>query len=657
MCGITGFVSYPSLSSKNKIDVIKKMTSKLSHRGPDNSGTWIDHSNNIALGHRRLSIIDLSSAGHQPMLSPCKRFVVVFNGEIYNHLALRNEINNLNRSNKFSNSWLGSSDTETLLRCFEIWGFEKTLSKLVGMFSICLFDKELKVLHLARDRIGEKPLYYGHINNSFVFSSELKALKEYPNFDNKIDRDALKTYFKFLYIPAPQTIYQDLFKLKPGHYLSIPIDKIHSLKNIKKHISSYWNLSDHIIESNNIKEDIEYVKELEIRLDNAINSQSIADVPLGAFLSGGIDSSLITALMQKNTTTPVKTFTVGFEEIGFDESSYAKNVAQYLGTDHSELFVTSKDARDVIPRLPYIYDEPFADSSQIPTFLVCAAARSKVKVALSGDAGDELFGGYNRYFWGPRIWQKFSWMPFFVRNIIGNSMDLVPSYALNYLEKNISKYSKKNITKIENKFNKVSKGLKSSRNIDDLYLSLISEWDASNGIVIDDADTMEDLISEKTNFKAYQNDSLNMMYKDILSYLPDDILCKVDRASMASSLETRAPFLDHRVVEFALGMPIELKIRNNKGKWALREILNKYVPNEMVDRPKTGFSIPIGDWLRGPLREWAEDLLDDDKIKSQGFLKPENVKSIWALHKSGEYDYTSRIWSILMFQSWLESNL
>jgi asparagine synthase (glutamine-hydrolysing) len=248
-------------------------------------------------------------------------------------------------------------------------------------------------------------------------------------------------------------------------------------------------------------------------------------------------------------------------------------------------------------------------------------------------------------------------MPFFVRNIIGNSMDLVPSYALNHLEKNISKYSKKNITKIANKFNKVSKGLKSSRNIDDLYLSLISEWDAPNGIVIDDVDTMQDLISEKTNFKAYQNDSLNMMYKDILSYLPDDILCKVDRASMASSLETRAPFLDHRVVEFALGMPIELKIRNNKGKWALREILNKYVPNEMVERPKTGFSIPIGDWLRGPLREWAEDLLDDDKIKSQGFLKPENVKSIWALHKSGEYDYTSRIWSILMFQSWLESNL
>ena len=655
MCGITGFVSYPGQENENKVDVIDKMTSKLLHRGPDDGGTWIDHSNNIAFGHRRLSIIDLSSAGHQPMLSSCKRFVVVFNGEIYNHLSLRNEINKLNKSNKSSNSWLGSSDTETLLRCFEIWGFEKTLSKLVGMFSVCLFDKELKVLHLARDRIGEKPLYYGHINNSFVFSSELKALKEYPNFNNKIDRDALKTYFQLLYIPAPKTIYKDIFKLKPGHYLSIPLDKIHNLKDIKKYINSYWNLNDHIIQSNNIKEDVEYLNELETHLDNAIDSQSIADVPLGAFLSGGIDSSLITALMQKNTTTPVKTFTVGFEEIGFDESPYAKNVAEYLGTDHTELFVTSKDTRDVIPNLPYIYDEPFADSSQIPTFLVCAAARSKVTVALSGDAGDELFGGYNRYFWGPRIWQKFSWMPFFVRNIIGNSMDLVPSYALNHLENNIHKYSKKNLTKIGNKFDKISKVLKSSRNIDDLYLSLTSEWDISSSIVIDDADTSQDIISEKINFKAYQNDSLNMMYKDILSYLPDDILCKVDRAAMASSLETRAPFLDHRVVEFALGMPIELKIRNNKGKWALREILYKYVPKDMIERPKTGFSIPIGDWLRGPLKEWAEDLLDNDKIKSQGFLKPENVSSIWKLHKSGKYDYTSRIWSILMFQSWLEN--
>ena len=653
MCGITGFVSYPGQENENKVDVINKMTSKLFHRGPDDSGTWIDDSNNIALGHRRLSIIDLSSAGHQPMLSSCKRFVLVFNGEIYNHLALRNEIN---KSNKFSNSWLGSSDTETLLRCFEIWGFEKTLSKLVGMFSICLFDKELKALHLARDRIGEKPLYYGHINNSFVFSSELKALKEYPNFNNKIDRDALKKYFQFLYIPAPKTIYQNIFKLKPGYYLSIPLDKIHNLKDIKKYINSYWNLGDHIIQSNNIKEDGEYLNELETHLENAIDSQSIADVPLGAFLSGGIDSSLITALMQKNTTTPVKTFTIGFEEISFDESPYAKKVAEYLGTDHSELFVTSKETRDVIPNLPYIYDEPFADSSQIPTFLVCAAARSKVTVALSGDAGDELFGGYNRYFWGPRIWQKFSWMPFFVRKIIGNSMDLVPSYGLNYLEKNMHKYSKKNITKIGNKFDKISKVLKSSRNVDDMYSSLTSEWDITSSVVIDDSDTSHDYILEKTNFKACQNDSLNMMYKDILSYLPDDILCKVDRAAMASSLETRAPFLDHRVVEFALGMPIELKIRNNKGKWALREILYKYVPKDMMERPKTGFSIPIGDWLRGPLKEWAEELLDNDKIKSQGYLKPEIVSSIWTLHKSGKYDYTSRIWSILMFQSWLESN-
>ncbi|MDA9866930.1 asparagine synthase (glutamine-hydrolyzing) [Gammaproteobacteria bacterium] len=665
MCGIAGFITINNFTGHEIKTIINNMSSTLSHRGPDNTGYWICESGQVALGHKRLSILDLSTSGHQPMISSSNRFIIVFNGEIYNHLKLRQEIDVYKNSKNINFSWKSSSDTETLLVCFEMWGFEDTINKLVGMFSICLFDKELNTLKLARDRLGEKPLYFGYINNSFVFASELKALKKFPNFTNKINRNALKKYFKYMYIPCPYSIYDDIYKLEPGHIISLNIKDIKNVVDLRAGIKPYWSLKG-IIKKNNInplqKDDEQYLTELENHIQEAIKTQSIADVPLGAFLSGGIDSSLITSLMQKESSIPVQTFTVGFEESSFDESLFAKEVSSHLGTEHHELFVTSKEARDVIPKLPYIYDEPFSDSSQIPTFLVCLAASKKVKVALSGDAGDELFGGYNRYLWAPRLWKKAEWMPYLFRRFVGHSLGSIPAHRIDKLESILHGFRprNKNVSNLSNKIEKLSKGLKDSRSIDDLYMSLISEWTDPDQIVLSD-----DKANKNNAFKfndpfhdsfTMNNDSLNMMYLDSLTYLPDDILCKVDRAAMANSLETRVPFLDHRVVEYAWKMPYKMKIRDNRGKWALRQILYKYVPSEIIDRPKTGFAVPLGEWLRGPLREWAEDLIDEHKLKNQGYLNHKSVREIWALHLSGTVDFTAKIWSILMFQSWLEFN-
>ena len=667
MCGITGFISTNNLTQNETKTVINNMASTLSHRGPDDTGCWNSESDQVALGHKRLAILDLTTSGHQPMISSSNRFVIVFNGEIYNHLKLRKEIDKYNISKNINLSWKGSSDTETLLVCFELWGFEDTLNKLVGMFSICLFDKNSNTLKLARDRLGEKPLYYGYVNNSFVFASELKALKEFPKFTNKINRNALKKYFKYMYIPCPYSIYDDIYKLEPGHLISLSIEDIKNSVNLRNQVKPYWSLQGVIKENNTQearqKDDDEYLTELENHLQEAINAQSIADVPLGAFLSGGIDSSLITSLMQKDSSIPIKTFTVGFEESSYDESSFAKEVASHLGTEHHELFVSSREARDVIPKLSYIYDEPFSDSSQIPTFLVCSAASKKVKVALSGDAGDELFGGYNRYFWAPRLWNKIEWMPHFLRNFIGHSLGSIPAYGIDKFESNLNSIrpKNKNISSLSNKIEKLSKGLKNSRSIDDLYMSLISEWNDADQIVLNDdgceKDNLIKFINPFDDTFSMNNNSLDMMYKDTLTYLPDDILCKVDRAAMHNSLETRVPFLDHRVVEYAWKMPIEMKIRDNKGKWALRQILYKYVPSEIIERPKTGFGIPLGEWLRGPLRDWAEDLMNEQELLEQGFLNHDKVRKIWELHLNGNCDYTAKIWSVLMFQSWLKINL
>jgi len=661
MCGITGFVSTRSLSEEDLYVYIDKMSSVLNHRGPDDTGAWVDKEKNISLGHKRLSILDLSAFGHQPMTSSSNRYIIVFNGEIYNHLILRKELNELSSE---IISWSGTSDTETLLKCFDVYGIENSIKKLIGMFSIAVYDKKYNEITLIRDRLGEKPLYYGMVDGSFVFGSELKAIKQFPNFNNPINRYALKKYFEYMYIPAPYSIYEGIFKLEPGHILKLNVNDIRSCDDcidLRKNITQYWNLERKIKKQpRNEQKKIEdnSITNLERILKDSVKTQMISDVPIGSFLSGGIDSSLITSLMQSNSSKPIQTFTIGFEESSFDESEHAEKVANHLGTDHFELFVTSNQAKDLIPKLPLIYDEPFADSSQIPTFFVCASAAQKVKVCLSGDGGDEVFGGYNRYFWGPRLWNNFSWMPFIFRSFIGKSVGMVPQSSWSKLENFLSMIpsSKSNFSNIGNKAKKLSKALENSNNINDIYISLISELDSSEDIVLNVNDNKIDQFGDPLVDRNISKDfALEMMFRDTVSYLPDDILCKVDRAAMANSLETRVPFLDHRVVEYAWNLPIEMKIKNNTGKWGLRKILSKYVPTEITDRPKTGFAVPIGEWLRGPLKEWAEDLINEEKLIRQGYINHKKVRNIWEMHQSRSYDYTSQIWSILMFQCWLEA--
>jgi asparagine synthase (glutamine-hydrolysing) len=639
MCGLAGFWDLGTYSEEALLSSVRCMADTLRHRGPDDTGAWSDAQAGIALGHRRLSIVDLSSAGHQPMHSASNRYVMAFNGEIYNHLDLRAELNGI--------AWFGHSDTETLLAGFEAWGVVATLKKAVGMFAIALWDKQKQTLTLARDRFGEKPLYYGWVNGAFVFGSELKALRAFPGFDNPVSREALAQYMRFSYVPAPLSIYQDIYKLEPGCLLTLDgLSDVASNDSLK--ITKWWTLAEVVQagKKNQITDEVEAVDALELCLAKAVKLQSLADVPLGAFLSGGVDSSTIVALMQQQSTRPVKTFTVGFKEAGFDESPYAKAVAQHLGTDHSELFVSSVEAQAFIQQLPSMYDEPFADSSQIATHLVCKAARQQVTVALSGDAGDELFGGYNRYFWGPRIWNWLAWVPYQVRQVLGQALTAVPVTKWDGLGGRLG------VVRPGEKLNKLGCSIQGVRNLDDLYMSLVSEWQDPGGVVKLAGGKADTAIQVPDNLFAAER----MMYLDSMSYLPDDILCKVDRAAMATSLETRVPFLDHRVVELAWRMPLHMKIRGNQGKWALRQVLYKYVPRKLIDRPKAGFGIPVGQWLRGPLRDWAEGLLDAQRLVREGYFYPAPIRTKWAEHLSGKRDHTLSLWAVLMFQSWLEGN-
>ena len=635
---------------------IEGMTNALDHRGPDDMGTWIDSQASLAFGHRRLSILDLSDAGHQPMHSKNGHLILVFNGEIYNHLELRLQ---LEKHQKFSGAWCSSSDTETLLTAIECWGLESALKKSTGMFALALWDKRVQELSLARDRLGEKPLYYGWVDNSFVFASELKSLKQHPNFQNPLNREAIKEFFRFNYVPAPLSIYQNIYKLEPGNILK---SKSQELRDFSVTKIPYWSLSEVVSTAKNnlITDKKSGLDAVESQLKKSINQQMLSDVPLGAFLSGGIDSSLIVSLMQEQSTSKIKTFTIGFENAAFDESPYAKKVAEHLGTDHNELLVTSKETMEVIPSLPHIYDEPFADSSQIPTYLVCKAAKQGVTVALSGDAGDEIFGGYNRYFWAPQIWKKISWLPYSGRKILGKSLSSIPVKHWNKIGSGINflKKGSNGISSLGDKVHKLSSRLENVETLKDLYLSLVTEFQDINKIVIDESPL--GINSSLINFDSYLPDIQNMsssslmMFCDTLSYLPDDILCKVDRAAMANSLETRAPFLDHRLIEIAWSLPENQKFNKSRGKLPLRKILEKFVPNELIDRPKAGFGIPVGEWLRGPLRPWAEELLDPIKIQDAGYLHYEPIQKIWHQHLSGNYDWTPRIWSVLMFQAWLE---
>lgn len=677
MCGFAGFLT-PNSNTPDALEAIAtRMAQAIAHRGPDDAGVWADAEVGIALGHRRLSIVDLSAAGHQPMHSASQRYVMAFNGEIYNHMELRDAM----ETQGWSSPWRGHSDTETLLAGCEAWGLEETLKRAVGMFAIALWDTRTHTLHLARDRFGEKPLYYGWTgtveNLAFVFGSELKALRSYPGFTNPVSREALALYMRFTYVPAPHSIYEGVYKLEPGCVLTLNCAPQYQplvapalvLRPPTTHagltLRRWWALADVVRAGarDQFTNETEAVDSLERTLKEAVRVQSLADVPLGAFLSGGVDSSTIVALMQQQASQPVKTFTVGFEEAGFDESPYALAVAQHLGTNHSELFVTSAEAQAVIPSLPTIYDEPFADSSQIPTHLVCKAARQQVTVALSGDAGDELFGGYNRYFWGPRIWNRLACLPYPVRQALGATIYAVPITgwdALSYLV-NVLLPSGRGIARAGDRAHKLAARLGDVRNLDDLYRSLVSEWQDPaqivKGVPVVGNSVMQEppsLLDDPLPTQGVEQSQLRMMYRDSSTYLPDDILCKVDRAAMATSLETRVPFLDHRVVELAWQLPLSMKIRGNEGKWILRQVLYKYVPRELIDRPKAGFAIPVGQWLRGPLREWAEDLLAETRLQSEGYFHPAPIRIKWAEHLSGRRDHTPSLWSVLMFQTWLE---
>ncbi|MEJ7745199.1 MAG: asparagine synthase (glutamine-hydrolyzing) [Luteimonas sp.] len=646
------------------------MALAIRHRGPDDAGTWVDASAGVAFGHRRLSIIDLSPAGHQPMTSAGGRYVIAFNGEIYNHLDLRAQL----QAAGAAPAWRGHSDTETLLAAFEQWGVDDTLNKAVGMFAIALWDAREQTLHLARDRFGEKPLYYGWTGGAgqraFVFGSELKALRAYPGFSNPVCRQALAQYMRYLYVPAPRSIHQDIYKLEPGCVLTIsgaapahaPAQPLRpAMSHGTLSIRRWWSLTDAFAAGANalLTDEVEAVQMLEDRLSQAVRLQSLADVPLGAFLSGGVDSSTIVALMQQQSARRVKTFTVGFEASGFDESPHARAVAEHLGTDHSELFVTSAETQAVISRLPILYDEPFADSSQIPTHLVSVAARRQVTVALSGDAGDELFGGYDRYLWAPRIWKRLAWLPLPARTTLAAAINAVPGAGWDAVGKavNALRPGTQGVSRIGDKANKLAGRLGDARSLDELYLSLVSEWQDPAEVVRADTGLLlepPNVLAEPLPRAGMADGPARMMYRDSISYLPDDILCKVDRAAMAVSLETRVPLLDHRVAELAWRLPPHMKIRDGQGKWALRQVLYKHVPSRLIDRPKSGFAIPVGEWLRGALRPWAETLLEEGRLRAEGYFHPAPIRRKWADHIAGRRDHAASLWAVLMFQSWLE---
>jgi asparagine synthase (glutamine-hydrolysing) len=646
MCGLTGYYSpqpFPRAVAEN-------MGAALHHRGPDDAGIFHDTHAGLTLVHRRLSILDLSPGGHQPMHSPSKRYVIVFNGEIYNHQALRQQIPSV--------SWRGTSDTETLLACIDHWGIEKTLQHTIGMFALALWDKYQRQLTLARDRMGEKPLYYGWQGNSFLFGSELKALRQHPDFTGDIERNALTLLLRHNYIPSPYTIYQGIHKLPPGCYLTLDLAQPVQARQHPTPVP-YWSLKNTTVQARQTPftgTDQEALDGLEKTLSAAIQRQQIADVPLGAFLSGGIDSSTIVALMQANSDRPVNTFTIGFNDQQYNEAKHAAAIAKHLGTQHTELYIDAQDAMDVIPQLPTLYDEPFADSSQIPTHLVAKLTRQHVTVALSGDAGDELFAGYNRYFWVQRIWQKIAWLPHPLRKKIAQSITLFPPHQWDKLNQLTHKLQPKSLRSAQfgDKLHKLAVRIENTRNINQLYYQLVSEWAHPEAVVLNSQEPPS-LLTTPEQWPDLDDHREQMMYLDSMTYLPDDILTKVDRAAMGVGLETRVPFLDHNVIEFAWRLPMQMKIRDGQSKWLIRQLLYRHVPKTFIERPKMGFSVPLDQWLRHELRDWAEDLLDANKLKQQGFLQPDIIRQRWDEHLSGARNWYYSLWSILMFQSWLNS--
>ena len=643
MCGIAGLVSRRRIDP----DLLRRMGEALAHRGPDDDDTWIDAEAGVGLAHRRLAIVDLSPSGRQPMHSADGRYVLNFNGEIYNHTELRAELEA--RGQVPAGGWRGHSDTETLVEAVAAWGLEAAVRQAVGMFALALWDRRERVLSLVRDRFGEKPLYYGWASKDFVFGSELKSLRLHPAFDNAIDRQALGLYAARTHIPAPWSIYRGIFKLEPASILNLPLKAALRPSAEPLPVTPYWSYRDVVRRgpAEPIATEGEAIEELDRALSTAVKGQSMADVPVGAFLSGGIDSSTVCAVYQRHSSNKIRTFSIGFEEAGFNEADHARAVATHLGTVHSEHVVTVREARDVIPLLPGIYDEPFADSSQIPTFLVSRFAREKVKVALTGDGGDELFAGYNRHFQAPRLWRRLRMLPRPLRMAAGAWLGLVPQRVWQQAAGMLPDRHRH----LGGKANKALKLASSAESFDHVYAAFLDEWSGEVSPVLgyDGRGIGLDL-----DLGQAAPDALRIMYYDAVSYLPDDILAKVDRASMAVSLETRVPFLDHRVAEVAARIPLGMKIRGSNGKHILRQLLYSHVPAQLIDRPKAGFAVPVGSWIRGPLRNWAESLLDPARLASDGWFDAAVVRRRWEDHLSGRRDSTHAIWAILMFQSWLD---
>jgi len=647
MCGIVGFFEPGGTDGDEASRIVESMAQALVHRGPDDSGIWVDGDAGVALGHRRLSIIDLSAEGRQPMSSADGRFVLVLNGEIYNYTALREEL----EQNDYR--FRGSSDTEVALAAISRWGLRTALGRFIGMFAFALWDREERTLSLVRDRLGIKPLYYGWCRGMYMFGSELKALGKHPRFQCAIDRDALALFLRHSYIPAPYSIYEGIRKLPPASMITIIPGREPPAP------TPYWNLK-RVAEQGAAHpfrgSPDEAVLRLEELLKDAVRLHMEADVPLGAFLSGGVDSSTVVALMQAQSSNPVRTFTIGFREAEYNEAEWAREIARHLGTDHTELYLTAEDAISAIPKLPSLYDEPFADSSQIPTYLISELAGRNVKVSLSGDGGDESFYGYPRYRTGYDIWRRIHRVPAALRRSAASLLcalsGVLPSRDFRWLESSLKGCGRR--TSVAGRARLLAQFL-SYDPPGLLYHRLVSHWKDPSSVVIGGSEGTT-LLTDQRQWANLPDFRRTMMYLDTMSYLPDDILVKVDRASMGVSLEVRVPLLDHRVVEFAWQIPIEMNIMDGKGKWLLRRVLEKYVPENLFDRPKTGFGIPIGEWLRGGLRDWAEELLSEPRLRREGFFAPEPVRLKWEEHVSGEQNWQYYLWDILMFQAWHQAH-
>ena len=646
MCGIAGFIDGPDITRAAMEARVGRMISTLSHRGPDDAGVWADPSSRVCLGNRRLAILDRSVAGHQPMMSASGRYVVTFNGEIYNCKSLRRELESV----RCAPTWRGTSDTEVLVAAFDAWGIEAAVSACVGMFAIAVWDKELRALTLVRDRMGEKPLYFGQFHGVWLFGSELKALVAHPAFEGAIDLQAASTYMTLGYVPAPATIYRGVSKVRPGCMVRIDATT-HAVQE-----RPYWSLLEAASKpplefASGVASDHEAIDRVEALLSQAIAQQRTADRPVGVLLSGGVDSSCIVALMRAQDSSPIRTFGIGFHESFFNEAEFARKVASHFATDHTELYVSAAEAQAVIPLLPEIYDEPFADPSQIPTYLVSKLARTSVTVALTGDGGDELFGGYPRYAMGNRLWSVMRHVPASWRPPVG---DLLQGLAPRFVDRLFAGiFAHDDVSGVRgirpaHKIAKLGRVLR-SRDLRALYLGLLSPWaePESMGRSLRRQTLLHD-VGDSGADTAYQD----FMLRDLVGYLPDDILTKIDRAAMAVSLENRAPFLDHRVVEFAVRMPLALKARNGVGKWVLRQILYRHIPRALVDRPKMGFCVPLDSWLRGPLKEWAGDLISSRQSDAASLLDRTALMRLFNEHNAGVRDWHQALWTALMFLAW-----